>query len=177
MFTSTDGGKNWTHAISVQQVTDPCFFIDPVIGRCVMDGIAGARNDLAAAPSVDIANGAPTGAGATNLIVDAWADGRDGLNNEGVLFSYSRDGGQNWSAPTRISSLPDRGYYVAPAVSPDGLDVYVVYNPFTIPFRDDTTSVRSLVWVGKHADVTGGISRARSEVPLRNPCDPLRTVP
>src|SRR3989442_298838 len=109
MFTSTDGGKNWTHAISVQQVTDPCFFIDPVIGRCVMDGIAGARNDLAAAPSVDIANGAPTGAGATNLIVDAWADGRDGLNNEGVLFSYSRDGGQNWSSPTRICSLPGNG--------------------------------------------------------------------
>src|SRR5438093_1277216 len=54
MFKSTDGGKSWTHATSIQQVTDPCFFIDPVIGRCVMDGIAGARNDLAAAPSVDI---------------------------------------------------------------------------------------------------------------------------
>src|SRR3989442_6453320 len=154
MFTSTDGGKNWTHAISVQQVTDPCFFIDPVIGRCVMDGIAGARNDLAAAPSVDIATGSPTGAGATTLIVDAWADGRDGTNNEGVLFSYSRDGGQNWSAPTRISSLPDRGYYVAPAVSPDGQDVYVVYNAFATPLRHHTPSVRHLLWGVKPPDRT-----------------------
>ncbi|TMI75865.1 MAG: exo-alpha-sialidase [Bacillati bacterium ANGP1] len=164
MFKSTDGGKSWTHAISIQQVTDPCFFIDPVIGRCVMDGIAGARNDLAAAPSVDIANGAPTGAGATNLIVDAWADGGGGPDNEGVMVSYSRDGGQNWSAPTRISSLPDRGYYVAPAVSPDGQDVYVAYNAFTTPFRNDTTSPRSLVGVVKHADVAGAVVGTFTEI-------------
>jgi hypothetical protein len=66
MFKSTDGGKSWTQAITVQQVVDPCFFIDPVIGRCVEDGIAGARNDLAASPSVDIANGAPDGSNATD---------------------------------------------------------------------------------------------------------------
>ncbi len=172
MFKSTDGGKSWTHAIAIQQVTDPCLFIDPVIGRCVMDGIAGARNDLAAAPSVDIANGAPTGAGATNLIVDAWADGRDGPDSEDVMVSHSRDGGQTWSAPTRISSSPDRGYYVAPAVSPDGQDVYVVYNAFTTPFRFNTTDTRSLVGVVKHADVVGGIPGAFTEIHRGAPGDP-----
>ncbi len=164
MFKSTDGGKSWTHAISIQQVTDPCFFIDSVSGRCVMDGIAGARNDLAAAPSVDIANGAPTGVGATNLIVDAWADGRDGLDNEDVMVSYSTDGGQIWSTPTRISSSPDRGYYAAPAVSPDGRDVYVVYNAFTTPFSHNTTDARILVGVVKHADVGGGVPGTFTEI-------------
>jgi hypothetical protein len=172
MFKSTDGGKRWSKAAAVQNVTDPCFFIDPVIGRCVMDGVAGARNDLAASPSVDIANGAPTGTGATNLIVDAWADGRDGLNNEDVMVSHSTNGGADWSAPSRISSSPDRGYYAAPAVSPDGQDVYVVYNAFTTPFRDNTTDPRSLVGVVKHASVAGGVPGAFAEVHRGVPGDP-----
>jgi BNR/Asp-box repeat len=156
MFKSTDGGKSWSKSASVQQVVDPCFFIDPVIGRCVEDGIAGARNDLAASPSVDIANGAPTGAGATNEIVDAWADGAAGLNNEHVLVSHSTNGGATWSTPTAIETAGDRGYYAAPALSPDGRDLYVVYNAFTTPFRNDTTSLRSLVGVFKHADIPAG---------------------
>jgi hypothetical protein len=137
-----------------------------------MDGIAGARNDLAAAPSVDIANGAPTGTGATNLIIDAWADGRDGLNNEDVMVSHSTNGGASWSAPTRISSSPDRGFYAAPAVSPDGQDVYVVYNAFTTPFRTNTTDPRSLVGVVKHADVVSGAPGAFTEVHRGAPGDP-----
>src|SRR5438477_295840 len=66
MFKSFDGGLHWTMPSVIANVTDPCYFIDPVEGRCVMDGYAGARTDLAASPSVSIANGAPTGAGATN---------------------------------------------------------------------------------------------------------------
>lgn len=164
MVRSFDGGKTWTKPVEFLQIVDPCHFIDPVMGRCMMDGIAGARNDLAAAPSIGIANGAPTGAGATNLIVDAWADGRDGQNAEDVMFSYSTDGGANWSSPTRISSSPDRGYYAAPAVSPDGQDVYVVYNAFTAPFRNNTTDPRPLVGVVKHASVVGGVPGAFTEI-------------
>jgi len=156
MFKSTNGGKSWTQATAVQQVVDPCFNIDPVQGRCVEDGVAGARNDLAASSSVDIANGAPTGADATDEIVDAWADGADGLNNEHVLVSYSTDGGTSWSTPTAIESAgppQDRGYYAAPALSPDGKDLYVVYNAFTTPYRENTTDPRTLVGVFKHADI------------------------
>jgi hypothetical protein len=156
MVKSADGGRSWTRPQAIRRVTDPCFVIDPVIGRCVEDGVAGARNDLAAAPSVDIANGSPTGADATNFMLTAWADGRDGLNHEHVMVSWSSDGGDSWSAPVAIESAGDRGYYAAPALSPNGTDAYVVYNAFTTPFRNDTSSPRSLVGVVKHADVAGG---------------------
>jgi hypothetical protein len=149
---SFDGGQTWTKPRALYRVVDPCFRIDPVIGRCVMDGIAGARSDLAAAPSVDIANGAPTGVDATNLIVVNWIDGRDGLNNEDAMISWSTNKGRTFSAPARVSSPPDRGFYTAPAVSPDGTDVYVVYNAFNAPFQETTAAPRPLVGVVKHAE-------------------------
>jgi len=36
----------------------------------------------------------------------------------------------------------DRPYYTAPAISPNGTDVYITYNAFTTPFRNDTSSPR-----------------------------------
>jgi hypothetical protein len=147
--------------MALYRITDPCFALsnDGAGDRCVEDGIAGARNDLSGSPSVDIANGAPTGADATNEIVVAWADGRDGLNHEHVLFSYSNGAGNpdTWSTPTAVGSPGDRGYYAAPAISPDGATVYVVYNAFTTPFRTDTSSPRGLVGVVKAASVSGGV--------------------
>jgi hypothetical protein len=172
MFKSGNGGSSWTKPAVTQTVVDPCFFVDPVLGRCVEDGVAGARNDLAASPSVDIANGAPTGADATNLIVDAWADGRDGLNHEHVLFSSSANGGGTWSGPSSIETAGDRGYYAAPAISPDGSDVYVVYNAFTTPFRDNTTDPRILVGVVKHATATSTSVGSFTEVHRGAPGDP-----
>src|SRR5215217_2931315 len=144
---STDGGRHWTKARPIFPATDLCNAFEPSIGRCVEDGIGGARDDLGPSPSVDIANGAPTGADATNQIVDAWADGRDGLNNEHVMFSTSTNGGATWTSPRIIESAGDRGYYAAPAISPNGTDVWVVYNAFTTPFRNDTSSPRNLVGV------------------------------
>jgi hypothetical protein len=156
MSKSVDGGLHWTQARPIFHATDLCNAFEPSIGRCVEDGIAGARDDLGPAPSVDIANGAPTGADATNQIVDAWADGRDGLNHEHVMISTSTNAGATWSSPRAIESSGDRGYYAAPAISPNGTDVWVVYNAFTTPFRNDTSSPRNLVGVVKHADVGAG---------------------
>ena len=143
MFKSFDGGRHWTKEQDVASITDPCFFADPIYGRCVMDGYAGARIDLSAGPAVDIANGAPNGIDATNEIVDAWTDGIDGLNNEKTLFTYSTDGGATWSAPSAVSAPSDRSMYSAPAISPSGDRAYVMYEGPTAPWQGaDMTTPR-----------------------------------
>jgi hypothetical protein len=153
MSRSTDGGSGWSTPQPVAgPVAQPGAF-DPVQGRPVIDGVAGARSDLAPAPSVDIANGAPTGADATDRIVMSYVSGA--LATPHVLFTESTDRGATWSAPRAIEAPGDRGYYAAPAISPDGTDVYVVYNAFTTPFQPTTATPRSLVGVVLHAD-TGG---------------------
>jgi hypothetical protein len=153
MVKSYDGGHTWTRPQDIVSMNDACYNVDPVIGRCVEDGIAGARMDFVAAPSVDIANGAPTGADATNEIVDTWTDGRLGLNNEKVMLSYSTNGGDAWSSPTAISSAGDRGLFAAAGISPTGQELYIVYNAFTTPYRANTSDPRSLVGVVLHADI------------------------
>jgi hypothetical protein len=158
MFTSTDGGRSFTKAKIIRQVTDPCFFADPVYGRCVLDGYAGARTDLSAAPSVDIANGAPTGAGATNEIVDAWSDNDDDVNATTTQLSWSLDGGSTWSGPATVSLPGDRPLYSAPAISPIGNRIYVVYEADTAPWRGaDMTSPRPYhgVFLTAPVSVTG----------------------
>ena len=161
---SFDGGKSWTLPQHVQTAVDTCNAFEPSIGRCVEDGIGGARDDLGPAPSADIANGAPTGEDATDRIVLTWVDGRDGLNDEHVMFTSSVDGAATWSALREVeqpnTNHPgeqpmDRGFYSAPAISPDGSDVYLVYNAFTTPFRENTTDERGLIGVVLHAVVTG----------------------
>src|SRR5437764_802989 len=135
---SFDGGKSWTKPQNIGLAVDTCFSVqfDGTDFRCVEDGVAGARDDLGSAPSIDIANGAPTGAGATNEIVRTWVDGRNGVNNVPVFTSYSTNGGNTWSAPAAQQTGTDRGYYSAIAISPKGTDAYLVYNAFTTPFQN-----------------------------------------
>jgi hypothetical protein len=143
MQKSFDGGKHWTDPQNLFAMNDACYNFDPIEGRCVADGYSGFRIDLTASPSVDIANGAPTGVGATNEIVDAWSDGRLGLNREATFFSYSMNGGASWATPTPISQPGDRSLYSAPAISPTGDRVYVVYEgPITPWMGADFTSPR-----------------------------------
>ena len=167
MIKSFDGGATWTRPQGIFTAVDLCNAFEPSIGRCVEDGVAGARDDLGPAPSVDIANGAPSGSDATNRMVITWVDGRDGLNNEHVMFSTSTDGGASWAALRQIEQAGDRGYYSAPAISPDGSNVWLVYNAFLEPFKDGTegaTNDRPLVGVILHAPATAGGVGAFSEV-------------
>jgi hypothetical protein len=143
MQKSFNGGQTWTPPVDIAPMNDSCYNFDPVEGRCVGDGWSGVRIDLAASPSVDIANGAPTGVGATNEIVDAWSDGRFGLNHEVTLLTYSTNGGSTWSSPSTVSLAGDRSTYSAPAISPTGDRVYVVYEGPRTPFETDFTTPRS----------------------------------
>ncbi|MDP9260833.1 MAG: glycoside hydrolase [Actinomycetota bacterium] len=155
MSKSTNGGSSWSTPVAVAgPVSQPGVF-DPAQGRPTIDSVAGARSDLAPAPSVDIANGAPTGADATDRIVMSYVSG--GLAQPHVFFTESTNHGGTWSSPRSIESAGDRGYYTAPAISPNGTDVYVVYNAFTTPYHDTTASPNMLVGVVLHAD-TGGAS-------------------
>ena len=102
MSRSTNGGQTWSTFRPVAgPVTQPGV-LDPVQGRPVIDGIAGARSDLAIAPSVDIANGAPTGADATDRIVMTYVSGT--VTAPHVYFTESTDRGATWSAPRAIES-------------------------------------------------------------------------
>ena len=130
---------------------------DAALGRPTMDGVAGARADLAAAPSVDIANGAPSGADATNELLLNWSDARFGLNNEKSLLSYSTNQGQSWSTPPQVvSSIGDRPIYTAVAISPNGTDAYVTYDAFLEPYQATTAAPRHLQGVVTHADIGAG---------------------
>jgi hypothetical protein len=167
MVKSFDGGATWTGPVSIFTAVDTCNAFEPSIGRCVMDGVAGARDDLSPAPSVDIANGAPSGADATNRIVLTWVDGRDGLNHEHVMFSTSTTGGSSWNPLRTVERAGDRGYYSAPAISPDGAHVWLVYNAFLEPFKNSTIGAandRPLVGVVLHAPVTSAGVGAFSQV-------------
>ncbi len=155
LIKSVDGGASWAKPVSLFSVTDGSTKIDPIQGWGVLDGAAGARSGVGDAPAVDIANGAPTGADATNLMVDSYVDAVDGLNHEHVVVRTSTNG-TSWSGPLNVESPGDRGYLAAPALSPDGTDLYVVYNGLTTTYQDTTTTDRGLVGVVLHADINHG---------------------
>jgi hypothetical protein len=150
MRRSFDGGRKWDKARHVTEVVDVGAF-DPNQGRLTFDGLAGARTN--SFPSVDIANGAPTGADATDQIVMTWSDGRDGLNSEHALVQTSLDGGDTWSEPVEAEEPGDRPDFPAIAVSPDGTDAYLVYMGFLTPWQETTADPRIMQGVVRHADI------------------------
>jgi hypothetical protein len=154
MSTSANGGTSWTSPVAVAGPVHQPGVIDPAQSRPTIDSVAGARSDIAPAPSVDIANGAPTGADATDRIVMSYVSGD--LAQPHVYFTESGNHGATWATPRPIESGGDRGFYTAPAISPNGTDVYVVYNAFTTPYHDTTANPNLLVGVVKHADVASG---------------------
>lgn len=149
MTRSFDGGETFAQPRSVA-VTGTVGGFDPVQGSFTFDGVAGARTDEG--PAFDIANGAPSGDGAPDTIVLAWADGQNGLNHERALVQVSADGGETWSVPSDATEAGDRPNFPWIAISPDGTDVYVTYMGFLDPWRSDTTSARRSEGVVRHAD-------------------------
>ena len=159
MSVSHDGGSTWSAQTPVVGPVHQPGILDNAQGRATIDGVAGARSDLAPAPSVDIANGAPTGNGATNHMVMSFVSSTvDGNEHPHVNFTESSNHGVSWTTPQQIETSGDRGFYTAPAISPNGNTVYVVYNAFTTAYQTNTRSPRELVGVVKRGTVSSGVT-------------------
>ena len=142
---SFDGGLTFERPRIAATVTDVGLF-DPTTGRGSFDGVGGARTD--SFPSFDIANGAPSGAGATNAMVMTWSDGTTPTTisgpNERAAVTWSVDGGTNWSASINAAATTDRPDFPAIAISPDGSHVYLTYDSFGAPWQSTTGSTRPM---------------------------------
>ena len=172
MARSFDGGQTFERPRAVAAVVD-CGAFDPATGRLSFDGVAGARTD--SYPSVDIANGAPTGYAQphNDRIVMTWCNGPTPTPtnpgaNEKALVQWSGDKGVSWSAPVNGAAAGDRPDFPAVAISPDGTDVYLTYQAFHAPWQSTTTSPRMQEGVVRHADLgttLGGFGAIHRGVP------------
>jgi hypothetical protein len=150
---SFDGGNNFERPRAIADVVD-VGLPDPVSGRIVFDGLAGTRTD--SFPSLGVANGAPSGTGATNTLVLTWPDARNGLNHEEALVQTSTNQGLSWSTPVNAAVAADRPDNPAVAISPTGSDLYLVYDAYLQPFQTTTANPRRMQGVVRHADVGAG---------------------
>jgi hypothetical protein len=154
MARSSDGGKHFERPPRAVTTFDGCGLFEPV-GGTSFDGLAGARDG--SFPSVDIANGASTGAGATDRIVLTFCDGptpstaNPGPNEEAIV-EYSTNGGDTWTRVGNAAQAGDRPDFPAIAISPDGQDVYLTYDGFLVPWQTTTANPRPFQGVVRHAD-------------------------
>ena len=162
MTRSFDGGKTFVRPAQVVTHFVTTGLRDPESGDLTFDGVTGARDG--SFPTVDIANGAPSGAGATNEIVLAWSNGPTPSDtspgaNEQVHVLWSRNGGGTWTSGGIASPATDRPDFPAIAISPNGQDAYLTYMDFLQPWQSTTANPRLFEGVVRHADVssTGAI--------------------
>ena len=163
MVVSTDGGHTFSRPRPVAEVRDVGVF-DPIEGRLLFDGVEGARTD--SFPSVDIANNAPTGTGATDQIVLAWSDAGPNANGKAItdphranseesLMITSTNRGRAWSSsPVAVSATGDRPDFTAVAISPDGSKTYVTYDAFLQVFQTDWNNPRNMQGVVRQASIS-----------------------
>ncbi len=153
MTRSFNGGQSFDQNQIVSPFTTTGL-LDPVSGDRTFDGVAGARDGTF--PTADIANGAPTGADATDEIVVAWQQGPTPSDvnagpNETVKIAYSTDGGNTWAFTNDAAQAADRPNMPAIAISPDGANVYLAYNAFHVPWQSTTANPRPMSSVVRHA--------------------------
>ena len=176
MTRSTDGGKTFDKPQIVATFTG-CGHFDPNTGRFSFDGVGGARTGTY--PSVDIANGAPSGAGASNAIVLGYCNGPTPTDtspgpNEQALVQVSVNGGFTWSTPVNGAPASDRPDFPAVAVSPNGADVYLDYDNFLQPWQSSTLAPPRLMQaVVRHADLAGATVGSFTDV-FRGPTGDAR---
>jgi hypothetical protein len=162
MIKSFNGGRTFVRPAQVVTHIVTAGIFD-AIGDLTFDGQAGARDG--SFPTVDIANGAPTGADATDEIVLAWTQGPTPTDaspgpNERVRVMRSTNGGNSWSSASLASPASDRPDFPAIAISPDGTDAYLTYMNFLQPWQTTTAAPRLFQGVVRHAEVnpaTGAI--------------------
>ncbi len=158
MARSPDGGATFERPRPISLYT-PSGLTDPVSGDIVFDGVAGNRNGTF--PTADVANGAPTGAGASDEVVVTWTDGPTHTSaspgpNERLVVAYSTNGGNTFNFTRDAAPATDRPDYPAIAISPTGDEVWVGYNAFLQPWQTTTASPRRVQGVVRHATVGAG---------------------
>jgi hypothetical protein len=156
---SFDGGGSFERPQVIATFT-PCGQFDANTGRFSFDGVGGARTGTS--PSFGIANGAPSGSGASNTIVLTWCNGPTPTDtsrgpNEQALVTIGTERGSHWTQPVNAAPASDRPDFPAVTISPNGSDIYLDYNNFLQPWQSSTlTPPRLMQAVVRHADLTGG---------------------
>jgi hypothetical protein len=127
-------GRMFTPPTFVAPVLEPGWW-DPTQAECTGDGITGAR--INSSPTIDIANGAPTGAG-TNTIALAITEGP----SDRVVVRTSHDLAATWSSRFVVSRSGDNPAFAAVALAPKGRYIFVVYAAFLQGWQQDTSQPR-----------------------------------
>jgi hypothetical protein len=147
MTRSFDGGRSFERPRAILNLV-ACGTLEELS----IDGVQGS--DESPLASVDVANGAPSGGDATDRIVLTICEGSLGINDTAALVMTSTDGGDTWSDPVDAAQPGDRPNAPAVAISPDGDDVYLVYQAYLDPWRDSLAGARRVQGVVLHTDAS-----------------------